>query len=274
MYDSLHTANIVTLEKAGTDEYPTLNFAKALALYAKNFIRTSTSTSFEYLALITISNDLPQQKKKKHTTAAQEAVRELVIESRAFVTLLGDIRPDGTRESGIIEKKGKLLNVEGAAQREYIRSIVEKAATLVDDEGDTPSAVLLYHLSEDYSLVLATINRRLSDVFGDPSAPIYINDPVAQEESRNMNFSMAAVADPALLAKNVLTMYEANGNILQHLDTNERETCKVLLGMIEARKSFLNGRWETSISVNSYLSLIPDHRGSRFNSIVWVAIYA
>lgn len=126
---------------------------------------------------------------------------------------------------------------------------MEKAATLVDDEGDTPSAVLLYHLSEDYSLVLATINRRLSDVFMDPSSPVYANDPVAQEETKKMNFSMAAAADPATLASNILTMYEANGNILQRLDTKERETCKVLLGMIEARKAFLAGRWEASISV-------------------------
>jgi nuclear pore complex protein Nup93 len=120
---------------------------------------------------------------------------------------------------------------------------------LVDDEGDTPSAVLLYHLSEDYSLVLATINRRLSDVFMDPSSPVYANDPVAQEEAKKMNFSMAAAADPASLARNILTMYEANGNILQRLETRERDTCKVLLGMIEARKAFLIGRWEASISV-------------------------
>lgn len=133
--------------------------------------------------------------------------------------------------------------------REYIRSIVEKAATLVDDEGDTASAVLLYHLSEDYSLVLATINRRLSDVFMDPSSPIYVNDPAAREEAKKMNFSIAAVVDPATLATNALTMYEANGNILQHLDSRERETCKVLLGMIEARKAFIGGRWEASILV-------------------------
>jgi nuclear pore complex protein Nup93 len=133
--------------------------------------------------------------------------------------------------------------------REYIRSIVEKAATLVDDEGDTASAVLLYHLSEDYSLVLATINRRLSDVFMDPSSPIYANDPAAREEAKKMNFSIAAVVDPATLATNALAMYEANGNILQHLDSRERETCKVLLGMIEARKAFIGGRWEASISV-------------------------
>jgi nuclear pore complex protein Nup93 len=240
---------IVNLEKAGTAEYPTFNFAKALALYAKNFIRTSAVTSFEYLSLISINNDLPAPTNKNQINAAQQAVRELVIESRDFVALLGDIRPDGTREPGIIEKKGKLLNVEGSAKREYIRSVVEKAATLVDDEGDTASAVLLYHLSEDYSLVLATINRRLSDVFADPSAPIYVNDPVAQEETRKMNLSMAAVVDPASLASNVLAMYEANGNILQHLDNRERETCQVLLGMIEARKAFLNGRWEASISV-------------------------
>ena len=123
----------------------------------------------------------------------------------------------------------------------------------MDDEGDTASAVLLYHLSEDYSLVLATINRRLSDVFLDPSAPIYANDPAAQEETKNMNFSMAAVADPASLASNVMSIYEANGNILQRLDSRERETCKVLLGMIEARKAFLAGRWEASISVTLFL---------------------
>jgi nuclear pore complex protein Nup93 len=240
---------VVNLEKAGIEEYPTFNFAKCLALYAKNFIRTSAATSFEYLSLITINKDLPTPLNKSQTEACRESVRELVIESRDFVTLLGDIRPDGTREPGLIEKKSKLLDISDQATREYIRSIVEKAATLVDDEGDTPSAILLYHLSEDYSLVLATINRRLSDVFMDPSAPIYANDKAAEAESKEMNFSLAAVADPARLAGNVLAMYEANGSILQRLDNRERETCKVLLGMIEARKAFLSGRWEASISV-------------------------
>jgi len=196
-----------------------------------------------------VNNDLSPPTKKYQIDAAQEAVRELVIESRDFVTLLGDVRPDGTREPGVIERKSRLLGIEDGAKREYIRSIVEKAATLVDDEGDTPAAVLLYHLSEDYSLVLATINRRLSDVFLDASSPIYANDPVAKEEAKKMNFSMAAQADPASLASNVLAMYEANGNILARLDNRERETCKVLLGMIEARKAFLAGRWEASVSV-------------------------
>jgi nuclear pore complex protein Nup93 len=239
----------VNLEKAGSEEYPTFNFAKALALYAKNFIRTSAATSFEYLALITINNDLPPPTNKVQVNAAQEAVRELVLESRDFVTLLGDIRPDGAREPGIIERRGKLLNIEDAARQEYVRSIVEKAATLVDDEGDTSSAVLLYHLSQDYSLVLATINRRLSDVFSDPSAPIYTNDPTAQEETKKMNFSMAAVADPALLASNILAMYDANGSIQQRLDSRERETCRILLTMIDAHKAFLGGRWESCVSV-------------------------
>jgi len=241
----------VSLDKAGADEYPTFNFAKALALYAKNFIRTSAATSFEYLALITINNDLPSPTNKAQVNAAQEAVRELVIESRDFVTLLGDIRPDGTREPGLIERRGKLLNIEDAARQEYVRTIVEKAAMLVDDEGDTASAVLLYHLSQDYSLVLATINRRLSDVFSDPSAPIYTNDPAAQEETKKMNFSMAAVADPALLASKILSMYDANGSIQQRLDSRERDTCRILLTMIDAHKAFLGGRWEACITVYS-----------------------
>ena len=227
---------VVNLEKCEMEEYPTFNLARCLALYAKNFIRTSTATSFEYLSLITINSDLPAHTNEVQIGAAQEAVRELVIESRDFVTLLGDIRPDGTRDPGIIEKKSKLLHISDTATHEYIRSIVEKAATLVDDEGDTASAVLLYHLSEDYSLVLATINRRLSDVFMDPSSPIYANDPAAQAQSKKMSFSKAAVADPATLAENVLTMYEANGNILQRLDSRERETCKVLLTMMDDGK--------------------------------------
>lgn len=251
---------VVSLVTEGSEEYPTFNFAKCLALYAKNFIRTSAATSFEYLSLITINSDLPAPNNKSQISAAREAVRELVIESRDFVTLLGDIHPDGSRELGIIERRAKLLNIMDTARREYIRSIVEKAATLVDDEGDTSSAVLLYHLSEDYSSVLATINRRLSEVFMDPSSPVYANDPAAQEESKKLNLSKAAVVDPASLARNILTMYEANGNILQRVNMQERDTCKVLLGMVEARKAFLAGRWEASISVNP-LSLDPsDHR--------------
>jgi nuclear pore complex protein Nup93 len=224
-------------------------------LYAKNFIRTSSATSFEYLSLITLNIDLPQPTATHQTSALQEAIRDLVIESRDFVTLLGDIRPDGTRDPGVIERKARILNLSPAAVREYIRSIVEKAALLVDDEGDTASAVLLYHLSEDYSLVLVTVNRRLADVFMDPSSPVYANDPLAKEESQKMNLSLAAVADPSALARNVLNMYEANGSILQRLDNRERETCKVLLGMIEARKVFIAGRWEASIQVPELLGL-------------------
>jgi nuclear pore complex protein Nup93 len=222
-----------------------------------------------------LNSDLPPPTNKYQIEAAQEAVRELVLESRSFVTLLGDVRPDGTREPGVIERESRLLGIEDGAKREYIRSIVEKAATLVDDEGDTPAAVLLYHLSEDYSLVLATINRRLSDVFLDTSSPVYANDLAAQEEAKKMNFSMAAQADPASLASNILAMYEASGNILARLDNRERETCKVLLGMIEARKAFLAGRWEASVSVTPlYGGSHVDDRRFRSDSLVWIAIYA
>lgn len=227
--------------------------------YTRDFRAGNAEAAVDYLTLICLNAGLPGAMGKSQASLCHEALRELVLETREFAGLLGDVRTDGTRLKGAIEKRLKLIAL--ADQEQLLRVVTIQAASVADDNGRVNDAVLLYHLAEDYDNVVAIVNRTLSEAIAvdigqeqmrlQPSKP---RPSIQQEQAQQHDastLSLTSVDDPVLLASNMIRLYGNNAMYSQKIRESNRDTCDVLIGMSEAKARTAAGHWSEAIDVRS-----------------------
>lgn len=242
-------SDLLTLGAKGEKQ---INFPYLIASYTHDFRTPNAEEAVDYLALICLNGDIPPPSGPVHLSICHETLRDLVLETREFTKLLGDVRSDGTREKGAIEKRMKLIKI--ADQREYLRTITEQAAIQADDDGRSTDAVLLYHLAEEYNVVVEIINKNLSDSIASEEAQTVYHDRAPGANSGSM--SLTSVDDPVRLATNMMHMYSAHANMFATINVRNREATGVLLMIAQAKEKYQLGKWESCLQVSrSYTTI-------------------
>lgn len=212
----------------------------------------------DYLALICLDAQLPGAIGKSQVSLCHEALRELVLETREFAQLLGDIQGDGTRLKGAIEQRLKLIGL--ADQEDFLKTVTIQAASVADDNGRTTDAVLLYHLAEDYDNVIQIINRALSEAIaveiGEGELRLQPLKPRTdaqnqQQPTPGSSLSLTSVDDPAVLARNMISLYNSNALYYQKIRAANREACGILLRMSEAKAKVAASQWAEALDVSA-----------------------
>ena len=264
----------LTTVTLNTKELPQINFGRMIGYYTRDFRTGNPVAATDYLTLICLNADQPGQIGKSQASLCHEALRELVLETREFAQLLGDVRSDGTRIKGAIEQRLKLINLPD--QDAFLRTVTLQAARVADDNGRTSDAVLLYHLAEDYDAVISIINRVLSDAIaidlGGEQFRLQILKPRSapgagqQQAPEGSSLSLAAVDDPAVLARNFISLYNTNAMYYQKIRPANRDACGVLLRLSEAKGRVENGQWAEALDVSlpSPLSPASDSSSPRY----------
>ncbi|KAK4102599.1 Pentulose kinase [Parathielavia hyrcaniae] len=260
--DAQSTAN--ELLSHNTRSQPQINFGRMLGYYTRDFRAANAAAAVDYLVLICLNADEaggPQQ-----AALCREALRELVLESREFSRLIGDIKPDGRRIKGVIEERGSLI--APGQETDFIRAITLQAASFADDNGRTTDAVLLYHLAEDYDTVVSIVSRALSEAISleigeDPMRLVPVKPRVegAGAESDGAqpgsSLSLAAIDDPVELAKTMMTMYERDHMFWQKIREPNRVACNVLLQMSDIKSLVEQGKWPQCLDKIRALDILP-----------------
>ncbi|BFZ61356.1 nuclear pore complex subunit [Saitoella coloradoensis] len=261
-------ADLLILDQERDISY--INFARLICVYVRDFRQTDPEEAIDYLALICLNGDLPAPKSAEQRALCHSAIRELVLETRQYDRLIGDVRADGTRIPGAIEQKMRLIQLSN--EKDYLRTITEQAAAQADNDARTNDAVLLYHLSEAYDTVVSIINKKLGDAIADMTTDIAHAPHVPQ----NANVSLAASEDAAVLAKNMIDVYANNAAIIRSISVVNREACDTLQKMLGARKLYESGDWENALQVIEQLDFLPllsadltdvRHRAQQFASL-------
>ncbi|KAL8916765.1 MAG: hypothetical protein Q9172_006131, partial [Xanthocarpia lactea] len=261
-----------------TKELPQISFGRMLGYYTRDFRTSNLDAAVDYLVLICLNIDLPGAAGKAQASLCHEALRELVLESREFAQLLGDIHKDGTRLKGTIEQRVKLIGLSD--QDLFLKTVTIQAASVADDNGRTTDAVLLYHLAEDYDNVIAIVNRALSDSLAvslsEPEPQLSPLKPRQQQEqgqtgqqqqlqepSPNSSFSLTAVSDPPTLARNMISLYDSNPLYLARIRPQTRQTCGILLRLSTIKSHILSQNWAAALDTIAATNLLPlSARGS------------
>ena len=269
-------ANAVTYN---TKELPQLSFGRMIGYYTRDFRASNVEAAVDYLALLCLNGDLTDQLGKSQAALCHEALRELVLETREFARLLGDIRSDGVRIKGAIEDRLEIINLD--SQEDFLKTVTIQAASVADDNGRISDAVLLYHLSEDYDNVINIMNHALSeaisiDIGAEPPRLQPLKPRGApqtgqqQDQSASQNatssLSLTSVDDPVVLASNMMHLYSSNAMYFSKIRPANREACDILLQMCNARAKVVAGNWPEayevcpfSISPSSFSPERPHH---------------
>ena len=241
-----------------------------LGFYTRDFRTGNPEAAVDYLALLCLNADLPGDIGKGHASLCHEALRELVLETREFALLLGDIRSDGTRIRGAIEQRLRIIRL--ADQEQFLRTVTLQAASVADDNGRITDAVLLYHLAEDYDNVVTIISRALSDMIAvdigqedtasrlQPLKPRITDSDKGKaivENTDTSSLSLMSCTDPADLARNMISLYNNNALYFAKIQASNRQACGVLLRISEAKQRVLNGEWPEALDIISSLNLLP-----------------
>ncbi|AGO13870.1 AaceriAGR004Wp [[Ashbya] aceris (nom. inval.)] len=215
-----------------------INFAKILGNYTKSFKFSDPRIAVEYLLLIALAHQDSQ------IELAHEALRELVLDTKEFTILLGKINRDGTRIPGIIEERQPLLFL--ADKEDFLHKITEQAARRADENGRVYDSLLLYQLAEEYDIVISIVNKLLSEMLS--------NTDLAQPLMRQDDNSET---NPVLIAKKLIDVYIKNLEISKKVHRKNKETCILLLKLVDIRRTYIARQWQNTLQQIEELDLLP-----------------
>ncbi|GAA5992093.1 hypothetical protein JCM11641_002537 [Rhodosporidiobolus odoratus] len=227
---------------------PSLAFPRLMHRYTRAFASSDATEALQYLYLICLNADVPGQ-----VEIAHEYVRELVMETRQYSALLGDVKGDGTKVPGQIERDLKLLHLPDS--RSYLLSIVKSAASRADSEQRFSEAILLYNLAEEYDAVISVLNVELGNSLARPSAPT-ASTSVANAAKVGLA-AAAAQEDVVAVARSILEHYDRSAGLGGRVSRKRRETCETLMRLKEALGAYERGEWERALELIASTSLLP-----------------
>ncbi|KAG8143929.1 putative Nuclear pore complex protein [Naja naja] len=131
-----------------------LNFVRLLMLYTRKFESTDPREALQYFYF------LRNEKDSQGENMFLRCVSELVIESREFDMILGKLENDGSRKPGVIDKFTR-----------DTKPIINKVASVAESKGLFEEAAKLYDLAKNADKVLELMNKLLSPVVSQVSAP-------------------------------------------------------------------------------------------------------
>ncbi|ANZ76945.1 BA75_03921T0 [Komagataella pastoris] len=241
--DKNNTTQLLTYR--GERNIPEINFARLIGTYTRTFKISDPRVAVEYLILICLGGDLPGDRGKEQIDLGLSSIRELVLETREFSLLLGKIDREGFRVPGIIEERKNLLHLPD--KESFLRKITEQAAIKADDEGRVFDSLLLYQLSENYDTVISLINKLLGDLLASTDLETAIDTPAER----------AAEGSIIALAERLMKQYNSSTEISGKVLLKHRETCSLLLKMVECRDLFVKQEWEKALKQIGQLDMLP-----------------
>ncbi|TIC03273.1 NIC-domain-containing protein [Wallemia mellicola] len=229
-----HTSEIELLTSDANGQ-PALDFARIIHRYTRIFARSDPQEALQYLYLICLNSDAPQPISRQQIALCHAYIKDLVLETRSYAHLLGEVKPDGTKTQGLIERDLKLIKLDD--ERDYLLNIVKSAASRAELEKRTKDAILLYNLAEEYDVVVTVLCRELG-------ASLSVN-PAPQND------------DIFDLARGILDHYKRDARIAHRVSQKNRETVGVLLRLKEALTLYEQSQLDAALSTIEDVKLIP-----------------
>lgn len=245
-----------TLLTVNSNEYE-INYSRLVGSYTTTFKISDPKVACEYLILIALANGGDS---KGALLVCHEALRELILVSREFGVLLGQLNQvNGTKAPGILESQRKLIKLENIDQ--FYQQIVEVSASKCEEEGRIFDALLLYQLCCDYNTVVSLINKLLAEIL----ATTDLNQPIIKfgnYEVISTGYASKDVGDTIdnniiLLAQHIMKIFSNNSHILSKLSPKVKSTCDLLLPIINIRELFIKKDWSSVVNEINKLDLIP-----------------
>lgn len=231
-----------------------LNFLRLLGSFTRSFRISDPKVACQYLVLIAISKGGDCQ---EELSKCREALKELLLTSREFNLLLGEINGhNAEKESGLLERQRSLIKLPNLSDFNF--KIVESSAKICEEEGRVFDALLLYQSCQEYDTVLLIINKILSELV----ATTELDKSLIQIGNyENINGEMKAEDtienNIVLLSQHIIKTFNNNSSILSKITGSFKDTSDLLISVISIREVFRTKNYSKVIHSIESLNLLP-----------------
>lgn len=255
-----------TSPKSRTSNLPSVNFARLIYRYTRLFAKSAPEVAVQYLYLICLNADVnPPSLGQNQVSLCHTYIGDLAVETASREEILGDVRNDGTRIPGMIERDLKLIKL--SHQREYLETIVKQAAERAFRERRLREAIRLFNIAEEYDRVIAVINMELGSSLSQPSSKTTASSTTRMDEDmmedgsniapKGATLSLTASEDIVAVANNVLAHYDRTTTISSRITRKNRETCALLLRLKSVLDLHHQGKNEQALNMLDLIDLLP-----------------
>ncbi|TKA66247.1 hypothetical protein B0A55_09596 [Friedmanniomyces simplex] len=262
-----------------TRQQPQIAFGSLIGLYTRDFRTANATAAVDYLTLICLNADLTGDVGKAQKELCYQALIEVVLETREFAQLLGDVRSDGQRIKGAVEQRLKLIKLDN--EREFLKHITLVAARTAEDQSRTTDAALLFHLAEDYDKVIQVVNDAVSvyltTEIGEQPARLVPLKPRTQQQQhlqgvqpqddRLSSLSLTTIDDPVELAFSMRGLYMSNDVYVTKIRGDNLEITNRLLTLASGRKNLELNKFAEVIDDVTTSNLLPAAAGGNLSAI-------
>ncbi|KAK5118069.1 hypothetical protein LTR62_004115 [Meristemomyces frigidus] len=260
-----------------TRQQSQIAFGNMIGLYTRDFRTADATGAVDYLALICLNADLTGEIGKSQKELCYQALVEVILETREYAQLLGDIRSDGQRIMGAVEQRLKLIKLDQG--RDFLKQITLVAARTAEEQSRTTDSALLFHLAEDYDKVIEVVNEAVSvyltTEMGEQPARLTPLKPRTQQsqiqqrqqDPRLSSLSLTAIDDPLELALSMRGLYMSNDMYVTRIKAENLEITSRLATLASARKMLEQGKWAECIDQITSASLLPTAASGDLTSI-------
>lgn len=242
--------NLITANSEGYE----VNYGRLLGSYTRSFKISDPKVAAEYLILICLGKN---GEHSQETANCHEALRELILITREFGLLLGELdQTNGQVTPGILEKQRALIGLENI--QKFYQQIVAVSAKRCEEDGRVFDALRLYQLCQEYNTVVSLINKYLSELLSmtELDKPLLskgeYRTPTGElkpEETIDNNL--------ILYSQHTMSVFNNNGLILGKISKEEKEINGYLLPIIGIREKFVNKDWHGTLAAIKNLALVP-----------------
>ncbi|WRT63978.1 uncharacterized protein IL334_000905 [Kwoniella shivajii] len=240
-----------------------LNFPRLIKQYITPFFKLEPQTALQYAYLVALSSDSPNpaigQKQKQ---LCLELVRDIVLASRSWSRLLGSVRADGSKETGVIERDLNLLKLSD--EQDYLRQVVLSAAEQSSLDSSLTDSIELYHLAGAYDKVVETVNKSLGHSLGQshPSSSSTSTSTSTQQiqsnaQSIGLSGAFGGANDIFGLAQRVHDVYERDFAKRTRVSKLHWDTLEVLLKLKLGLRQFEEDRPDLALETFKSTQLLP-----------------
>jgi nuclear pore complex protein Nup93 len=232
-----------------------VNFLRFIGSFTRTFKISDPKVACQYLILISMSKGGDS---KEEINQCHEALRELILVSREFNLLLGQLDVNnGEKTSGLLEVQRNLIMLNDL--QDFYYQIIELSAKKCEDEGRVFDSLLLYQLCQQYDTVLSIINKILSELI---STTELDKSLIKSGNYENVDGEEGSKVDTVennivLLSRHVVNTFNNNSNILTKLDASSKKSCDLLLAIVNIRESFLEKNFNQVLLDIGNLNLVP-----------------
>lgn len=243
-YADMNCAVVVT----DSDDVSFLNFARIIKQYIAPFFKLEPQTALQYAYLVMLNSDAPAPSGLKQRQLCLELVRDIVLSSRSWSRLLGSVRSDGGKETGMIERDLKLLKLED--EQDYLRQVVLAAADQSSLDSSLTDSIELYHLAGSYDKVVETVNRALGHSLSQTAGTAPLPSDAAQI---GLTGAFGGAPDLYSLAQKVHAVYERDFGKRTRVSSLHWETLETLLQLKLALAQFAADRPDLALEVSELI---------------------